>query len=396
MHNPVRSKHNGFTPTITSKTKCRFILAAIICLFLAFVSSTLVFADNPSVVETTFFGNLQDDDKGCGVYTILNQVIDIMSMGIGIVGVIGITIVGIQYLTAGGNEQQTIKAKRRMLEIIIGIIAYVLLYAATQWLLPGGKLNTTPCQTVTDSELAAIRAREQAAREARQAARNEAIKNNSNSSSTKRRVSGSGLTLSAQIAKTYTPEKMAKLINQGKVAPLPVCTDCSWSERIAQTAELLAWSKSTSSKVKNHNYSFYPGFKNWGDLGTARPTNNFIKAIDKVWPKHGFSSVTGLGADCGTFVNVVLAYSGHDTRKAKSGAIRNKYYSYFGSNSQKKHWQKVNTAKRGDVCFTKGGKFHTLIYLGNNRIAEAGHFSKRFGQIKKGGCGSNYYIYRAL
>ena len=61
-----------------------------------------------------------------------------MSIGIGILGVIGITIVGIQYLTAGGSEEKTRKAKRRMFEIVIGIVAYVLLYWFLKWLLPVG------------------------------------------------------------------------------------------------------------------------------------------------------------------------------------------------------------------------------------------------------------------
>ena len=59
-------------------------------------------------------------------------------VGIGILGVIGITIVGIQYLTAGGSEEKTRKAKRRMLEIIIGLVTYVVIFALLQWLGVGG------------------------------------------------------------------------------------------------------------------------------------------------------------------------------------------------------------------------------------------------------------------
>ena len=60
----------------------------------------------------------------------------VMTIGIGILGVIGISITGIQYLTAGGSEEKTRKAKRRMFEIVIGLVAYVLIYAALKWLLP--------------------------------------------------------------------------------------------------------------------------------------------------------------------------------------------------------------------------------------------------------------------
>ena len=59
-----------------------------------------------------------------------------MSIGVGILGVVGITIVGIQYLTAGGNEEKTRTAKRRILDIVIGLAAYAAAYWILQWLLP--------------------------------------------------------------------------------------------------------------------------------------------------------------------------------------------------------------------------------------------------------------------
>ena len=66
-----------------------------------------------------------------------------MTIGVGILGVLGITIVGIQYLTAGGNEEKTRKAKRRLFEIVLGLAVYVAIYAILQWLLPGfNGLNT--------------------------------------------------------------------------------------------------------------------------------------------------------------------------------------------------------------------------------------------------------------
>ena len=112
------------------------ILSIIVATILAF--STLVTpvfaADQDSGVETAILtGCGQAED---GVQCILQLVVDIMSIGIGILGVIGITIVGIQYLTAGGDEGKTRKAKQRMFEIVVGLVAYVVIYAALRWLLP--------------------------------------------------------------------------------------------------------------------------------------------------------------------------------------------------------------------------------------------------------------------
>ena len=94
---------------------------------------------NKGCVSTAILGDGCSCDGGHGesITNILQLVVNILSVGIGILAVIGIVVVGIQYLTAGGNEEQTRKAKRRLLEIVIGIAAYILIYAILRWLLPG-------------------------------------------------------------------------------------------------------------------------------------------------------------------------------------------------------------------------------------------------------------------
>lgn len=75
-------------------------------------------------------------DSNKGIQGVIMLVVNILSVLIGIVGVIGIVYVGIQYMTAGGNEEKTRKAKRRLFEIIIGLAAYAAGYAFLSWLLP--------------------------------------------------------------------------------------------------------------------------------------------------------------------------------------------------------------------------------------------------------------------
>ena len=75
-------------------------------------------------------------ENGEGIKCILNLVVDIMTIGVGILAAIGLGISGIQYLTAGGSEEQTRKAKRRIFEIVIGLFAYVLIYAFLKFILP--------------------------------------------------------------------------------------------------------------------------------------------------------------------------------------------------------------------------------------------------------------------
>ena len=75
-----------------------------------------------------------EDGTANSIISILDIVVNVLTIGVGILGVVGISIVGIQYLTAGGNEEKTRTAKRRMLEIIIGLALYAVMYALLQWL----------------------------------------------------------------------------------------------------------------------------------------------------------------------------------------------------------------------------------------------------------------------
>lgn len=117
--------------------KCLLIIIAAI-MAMGVMTPSLAFADgegDDNCVKTSILGNGQVcDNEGDSIINVLKLVVDIMSIGIGILGVIGITIVGIQYLTAGGSEEKTRKAKRRLFEIIIGLVAYAIIYGILQWL----------------------------------------------------------------------------------------------------------------------------------------------------------------------------------------------------------------------------------------------------------------------
>ncbi|MBR3204639.1 hypothetical protein IKF81_03080 [Candidatus Saccharibacteria bacterium] len=89
-------------------------------------------------VKTSILGK-----DGCyegGVADILATILTIMTFGVGAAGVLGIVIAGIQYMTAGGNEMQMTKAKNRIVQVVIGLVGYGLLWALLEWLIPGGIL----------------------------------------------------------------------------------------------------------------------------------------------------------------------------------------------------------------------------------------------------------------
>lgn len=71
-----------------------------------------------------------------GIWYVLNLIIDIMTGMLGLLAVIGIILFGIQYATSSGDVTKTTKAKRRILEIVIGIAAYLALSSFLKWILP--------------------------------------------------------------------------------------------------------------------------------------------------------------------------------------------------------------------------------------------------------------------
>ena len=103
-------------------------------------------------VETTLIDCGSDDDTdGEGIRCLLRLVVEILTYGVGIAGTLGVIICGIQYLTARDNEAQMTKAKNRIVEIVIGLLLYALMYVLLSWLLPGFDKSAISQRTETNS-----------------------------------------------------------------------------------------------------------------------------------------------------------------------------------------------------------------------------------------------------
>ena len=104
------------------------------------VTSPRVFAASCEVKTSVLGDNgcVNGAEDGSAIFSVLNIVLQILTYGVGIVGTFGIVITGIQYMTAKDNAGQLAAAKTRMIAIIIGLVAYAVLWAFLQWLLPGG------------------------------------------------------------------------------------------------------------------------------------------------------------------------------------------------------------------------------------------------------------------
>lgn len=122
----------------------RIMIACVAVLVL--VAITLFVSKNTFAMQTSFFGEVEEDGTGCSVYNILIDIINTFTIGVGVIATAGIIAVGIMYMTARDNEAQISKAKNLFFNIVIGIITYVLFYAVIGLFLPGGFLNEAkPC-----------------------------------------------------------------------------------------------------------------------------------------------------------------------------------------------------------------------------------------------------------
>lgn len=88
----------------------------------------------PKIIRATVTGNTEDT----GAWGLLVFVIKIMTAGVGILAVGGITWGAILYASASDSAEQTKKAKDVIRNVVIGVLAYALMYLSLNFLIPGG------------------------------------------------------------------------------------------------------------------------------------------------------------------------------------------------------------------------------------------------------------------
>jgi hypothetical protein len=119
-----------------------------------------VYADCQEGYAETVILNCVETENGCGLFMIINIVLTVITAGVTVLGILGIIISSIMYASARDNEDQVAKAKKRIMEVIIGLALWVFLYIIIQFLLPGGFMNNTQtCKIIPPMTAAEIRAR---------------------------------------------------------------------------------------------------------------------------------------------------------------------------------------------------------------------------------------------
>lgn len=126
------------------------VISILVTLFLSLTISSRAYAleeckcNEP--MKMNLFGNCQKGGEmmfcdasgtGNGILFVIRIALSILMAGVGVLGTIGIIWCGYLILSARDNEAQVVTAKRRLLDIIIGIAAFGLIWVISELILPG-------------------------------------------------------------------------------------------------------------------------------------------------------------------------------------------------------------------------------------------------------------------
>lgn len=108
--------------------------------------SNVVMATDCAGVKTSIIGgdicagakNNSPNPQDNAIWKLLILVLNIMTAGVGILAVGGIVYGSILYASAADKAEQTKKAIGIITNVVIGIVAYALMYLILNFLIPGG------------------------------------------------------------------------------------------------------------------------------------------------------------------------------------------------------------------------------------------------------------------
>lgn len=95
-----------------------------------------VFAEEKPCTSILTFVNCDGED-GEGIMQVINLATNIVVGLLGVAATIGIIICGVQWMTARDDAGQVAKARKRMIEIAIGLAALALVEIFLTFLIPG-------------------------------------------------------------------------------------------------------------------------------------------------------------------------------------------------------------------------------------------------------------------
>lgn len=128
------------------QTIIRTFLGFLLAFAFAFTSVVAVSAADNTCgnVDTAIISCSQDnsgDVTTTGIWGVLLLTLNILTTLVAVAALAGLVWGAIQYTSAGGNVEQTKKAMATITNVVIGILAYGLMYAFLNFIIPGGVFN---------------------------------------------------------------------------------------------------------------------------------------------------------------------------------------------------------------------------------------------------------------
>lgn len=90
-----------------------------------------------------------------GIWGILLLAINILTAGIGVAAVGGVVYGSILYTTAGGSPEQVKKARTVIINTVVGLILYALMFSFLNFIIPGGMFSASTSLS-TDTNVGSV------------------------------------------------------------------------------------------------------------------------------------------------------------------------------------------------------------------------------------------------
>lgn len=124
--------------------KLAFLYAKIVVLTVTVLSLVMVATPEVNALECAVLPSsicdnaTNPDPDNNGIWQIFTLIIRILTAGVSILAVGFYAYAGFLYASAGNNAGQISQAKSFILNVTIGLLSYIMLYAFIEFIIPGG------------------------------------------------------------------------------------------------------------------------------------------------------------------------------------------------------------------------------------------------------------------
>ena len=117
------------------------LLALVATISMSVLVAKPVYADDDNQCTTILNNDWCNENDGEGIKEMIKFGANILMWGLRLAATIGIVVCGVMIVTARDDPAQVQKARKRMIEIAIGLVAWVLIEILIQFVIPGGSMS---------------------------------------------------------------------------------------------------------------------------------------------------------------------------------------------------------------------------------------------------------------